>query len=430
MKPRRIVLRLAALTLALCATGPSHGQILGGRLPSLPLGLPQPGLDVPDLAGTTLQEAQRLVGQRELRLKNLLREHRDIVEADAHGFPVLRGEVVALSPTPDLIRRAEAEGFRVADRTELKDLDLEVVTLSAPRSLSARAALERLRALDRKGRFELDHLYETSGAVGAGARVGAGTGSTEASAGVRVGMVDTGVPASHPALRGSRVEQRAFAGDAVVPRDHGAAVASLLVGRFAPFRGAAPGAELFVADVYGSAPVGGSSAAIARALGWMAQNRVAVINLSLTGPDDLTLRTVIERLVGRGYLIVSPAGNDGPAAPASYPASYPGVVSVTGVDAHGRVLPEAGRPTHIDFAAPGAEMSAASLSGWSGVRGTSFASPIVAGRLAGLLSSPDPDAARSARGGLARTARPVSLAGRRIPLIGEDLRIAPSVLRP
>jgi hypothetical protein len=55
---------------------------------------------------------------------------------------------------------------------------------------------------------------------------------------------------------------------------------------------------------------------------------------------------------------------------------------VTGIDGRNRPLPEAGRALHVDFAAPGADMQAAdSAGGKSAVRGTSFAAPLVAGRL-------------------------------------------------
>src|SRR6185295_17270695 len=82
----------------------------------------------------------------------------------------------------------------------------------------------------------------------------------------------------------------------------------------------------------------------------------------------------------RGIKVVAAVGNDGPAAPLQYPASYPGVISVTGVDAQGRALPEAG---HLDFAAPGADMIAAFPGqGYTVVRGTSFAAPLAAARLA------------------------------------------------
>ncbi len=89
--------------------------------------------------------------------------------------------------------------------------------------------------------------------------------------------------------------------------------------------------------------------------------------------------------------IVAAVGNDGRAAPPAYPASYEGVIAVTGVDARNRPLIEAGRALHLDYAAPGADMSAAGPNGrLVPVRGTSYAVPFVAGRLAVHLGRPDP----------------------------------------
>ena len=86
--------------------------------------------------------------------------------------------------------------------------------------------------------------------------------------------------------------------------------------------------------------------------------------------------------------IVAAVGNDGPAAPPAYPASYPGVLSVTGVDGRSRALIEAGRALHLDYAAPGADMLAMNARGkWASVRGTSFAAPLVAARAAAALDA-------------------------------------------
>lgn len=78
-----------------------------------------------------------------------------------------------------------------------------------------------------------------------------------------------------------------------------------------------------------------------------------------------------------------------PGAPA-YPAAYEGVIAVTAVDRHDKVLVEAGRSKYVDFAAPGADMAAAALAGgYVKVRGTSYAAPLVAGKLAIAASSPN-----------------------------------------
>ena len=67
-------------------------------------------------------------------------------------------------------------------------------------------------------------------------------------------------------------------------------------------------------------PTGGAVDAVAAAFGWMARERVAVINVSLVGPRNALLERVVKTLVSRGHLIVAAVGNDGPAAPPLYPA--------------------------------------------------------------------------------------------------------------
>jgi subtilisin family serine protease len=179
----------------------------------------------------------------------------------------------------------------------------------------------------------------------------------------------------------------------------------LLVGKSDPFSGAAPGAELFAADVYCGLGSGGAADAVVDAIAWIARQHVAVINVSLVGPKNMLLENVVRLVIARGHVIVAAVGNDGPAAPPLYPASYPDVVGVTGVDARRKVLIEACRGKQVDFAAPGADMAAADLSPtFAAVRGTSFAAPIVAGLLASSLHEPDREAATNAIQALAGAA--------------------------
>jgi hypothetical protein len=215
-------------------------------------------------------------------------------------------------------------------------------------------------------------------------------------------MID-GAVASHPALAGASIEQNGFAGSPQ-PTGHGTAVASLLVGNQGPFRGAATGAQLYVADVYGGNRAAGSASAIVRALGWLAGKRAQVINISLVGPPNLLVQRAIQAVQSRGIQVVAAVGNDGPAAPPQYPASYAGVIAVTAVDGKGRALPEAGKPAHLDFAAPGADMAAALPGkGYARVRGTSFAAPLAAARL--LLAGSPQRLVAEARAGKGRVGR-------------------------
>jgi subtilisin family serine protease len=187
------------------------------------------------------------------------------------------------------------------------------------------------------------------------------------------------------------------------------------------------------ADVYCGHPTGGAVDALVAAFGWLVQEQVPVINVSLVGPNNTMLERVIQNLIGGGYIVVAAVGNDGPAAPPLYPAAYPGVVGVTAVDAHGRVLIEAARGPQVTFAAPGADLAAAGAdSGYTAVRGTSFAAPFVAALLAPGIASPDPGAATAAIDALARSAVDLGPPGRDLTygfgLVGADYRIDPAPL--
>lgn len=442
-----IVRSLSLLAMSAVAL-PASAQLGGVGLPSMPGGggppgggLPTGGFSdlprsavatprLPTVSGLTRRaqalESQTLSALRGRQVQALIRDHADVIDVDDQGQAVVRGEVLILSPSPQSLAIARQAGFRVGAETRLEGLDLSTVTLSPPAGVPAREAVRRLRALDPQGQYDLNHIYLGAGTI-AGAASDAWSGARGGGSGVRIGLVDGGV-AAHPSL--GPVEQRGFAPGGLKVSAHGTAVASLMVGRSGGFRGAAPGARLLVADVYGGSPTGGSAAIIAQALAWMARNKVPVINVSLVGPPNVTLRAAVAALVARGHLVVAAVGNDGPAAPPLYPAAYPGVVSVTGVDARRRVLPEAGRGGHVDFAAPGADMAgASSRGGYVALRGTSFAAPLVAGRLALGLSAPDKADADRALDALSRQARDLGARGAD-PVYGKglvafELRTAP-----
>jgi subtilisin family serine protease len=347
--------------------------------------------------------APTLLELRRLRLQELVRQNRGQLETDNSGQPVRRGVLLAVDPDPLSLQLAARAGFRIVADDRDPALGIHTVQIAVPGSMNARAALKLLQRVAPQIEADFDHLYEPAG----GALLPL-PGALASFAGIAngrvVGMIDGGV-ASHPSLAGAAIEQNGFAGSPQ-PTGHGTAVASLLVGNQGPFRGAATGARLYVADVYGGNRAAGSATAIVRALGWLASHRAEVINISLVGPSNKLVARAIQLVQARGIEVVAAVGNDGPAAPPQYPASYPGVVAVTAVDANGRALPEAGKPTHLDFAAPGAEMAAALPGrGYAKVRGTSFAAPLAAARL--LLAGSPARLAAEARPGRGHVGRGV-----------------------
>lgn len=343
--------------------------------------------------GEVRQSAGQLARARVERLEALVRANRDLLEMTDSG-PAVRGEVIAVDPDPASLAAAEAAGFTRIGEERIEGLEVGAVTLRAPRGWSVDRALSRLRRLAPGGQFTANNLHGQSGLTETAVLGSAALAQGRMSGPAAVGIIDGGV-ASHPAIRGG-ILQRGFAGGAPRPSAHATAIASLIAGQGA-VRGAAPGTALVVADVYGSDPAGGNALALARALGWMAAQRVPVVAISLVGPSNLLVARAIAEARARGVFVVAAVGNDGPAAPPAFPASYPGVVAVTGVDGRGRVLAESGRASHLDYAAPGADMAAAGLGGGlAPVRGTSFAVPFVAGRLAAHARAAQPLAALDA----------------------------------
>jgi len=356
-----------------------------------------------------------LLELRRLRLQQLLRDHRRELENNGSGLPVRRGVLMVADPDDQSLRAAIAAGFRIVADERIDELGLRTVELAVPRGMSARDGLRRLRQAAPRLQADFDHVFEPAG--GALLPAAGSLAIAQASPGGRkIGIIDGGV-ASHPSLASASIEQRGFAGSPQ-PTGHGTAVASLIVGSHGAFAGAARGSSLLVADVYGGNRAAGSASTIVRALGWLAAHRPVVINVSLVGPENAVVARAVQAVRGRGIQVVAAVGNDGPAAPPQFPASYPGVIAVTAVDASGRALPEAGRSAHLDFAAPGSDMAAALPGqGYARVRGTSFAAPLAAARLA-VAGSPQRLAAE-ARPGRGRVGRGI---------VCGDCRIAPRVV--
>jgi subtilisin family serine protease len=398
-------------------------------VPDLPAQLP---VDVNGTVGAAAGQidAKQLRGARLVRVRDLLRRNRDVLEADPEGAPIVRSEVLAFSPTEAALEAARAAGFSVLRETGLQELGARIVTLQPPQGISTRRALKELRKLDPGGAYDFNHIYTETGAIDP-ARQPAGAveaPSTSPRPDLRIGMIDRGVDATHAVLRDSKVHRHGC-NDRAVPDPHGTAVASLIAGQAAQFYGAAPGAEIFAADVFCGAVRGGSVDLIADAFAWLVAQDVPIINVSLVGPRNTMIEHLVRAVLAHGLLIVAAVGNDGPAAPALFPASYDGVIGVTAVDEHRKVLIEAGRGPQVDFAAPGADMTAA-IPGeaFGAVRGTSFAAPIVTGLLAAQLTGRGPPAAKPAIATLAGQAIDLGAPGTDPVygqgLVGEDVRVA------
>jgi len=366
--------------LAIAGVTASRAQLLPA-VPSLPVGIPGlPRTDAlaGDLSRGPAAVARTLEDTRRATITRLVRDNPDRIALDPDGFPARAGEVVVDSPEEAVIAAATARGYSVIERDDV--LGIGFARLRVPAGRSLKSAIVEIRKLG--GNVSADQIHLPSGRLsGSPAKPVEGNGNW-------VGVIDGAVSGA--------ASSAGFAMGAPRANDHGTAVASLIAGS-GWVKGALPGARIASADVYGDDPAGGNATAIAKALGWMVQQHVPVVTISLVGPANSILGRVVAAAQARGLIVVAAVGNNGPASPLAYPASYPGVIAVTGVDGKDRVLIEAGRTSHLDYAAPGADMLAAGIGGRTfEVRGTSFAAPLVAGVIASVYPAPSPAAIRAA----------------------------------
>lgn len=315
-----------------------------------------------------------------------------LLERDPRGATIVKNEVLAVSPTRVSLGIAQSLNFTVLRDENLGALGLRAVTLKVPPGLGTAAALALLRRSDPSGTYDYGHTYAPMESKIQSAQMDAL--ANQPADDIRIGMIDGGLDRHHSAFLNARIETKSFEGQSQdIPTIHGTEVASLLIGKDRNFCGYLPGAELYAADVFRGSPTGGTATDIALALNWLAEHRVPVTNISLAGPANALLAAAVKSFVSKGFILVAAAGNDGPAAPANYPAAYHGVIGVTSVDSNRKLEIDANLSGAV-FAAPGVGIAAATLpNGYASVTGTSFAAPLVAARFAVSLRIPDPELA-------------------------------------
>lgn len=237
--------------------------------------------------------------------------------------------------------------------------------------------------------------------------------------GTLIGVLDTGVDAEHPDLKGKIAHWREFdsLGNTVAgaPRDsdeHGTQCAGTIVGGNASGRyiGVAPEAKIAAALVL-DGEKGGSDAQVLAGIDWAVEKGVNVLSMSLGGLqlDQTTPPTYTEAILScieAGIPVVVAIGNDGEQTTGS-PGNDLFALSVGAVDHNSRVAGFSGGRTQVllesDFidpqflplpyskpevSAPGVAIQSCVPGGsWKSFNGTSMATPHVAGAIALLLAA-------------------------------------------
>ena len=292
---------------------------------------------------------------------------------------------------PEIFNELFREGYFFDQFTDLPSLGLRIAEVSAPASFDIDVARDGIYdVVGGKGvEVDLNHFYTAGKPDPVGPNFGVSPREAMAlpafsfESDLRIGIVDSAVDENHPALIGASIRKRQFTKQTEdLPDFHGTAIASMFVARSQELTGLVPKSTLYAAAVFDLDKTNGevaSTISLIRALDWMLETDVDVVNLSLTGPPNRLLEVAVNKVSSRGVVVVAAAGNDGPMASPKYPAAYPTVIAVTAVDEQRRAFRLANRGDYLSIAAPGVNLRHAVPGGGYAVSsGTSFAVPFVA----------------------------------------------------
>lgn len=215
--------------------------------------------------------------------------------------------------------------------------------------------------------------------------------------GVKVGVVDGMVDASHVQLSGNVISAEQFNNEVNNPNlnVHGTHVAGIIAAdpNLGPVGGVAPSAKILSGQFISNAG-GGSLGEAILAMNSVANKGAKIINMSWGGAGCVTsLKDAVQSLSNRGILIVTAAGNDGTNSDYSpdYPAAFrlANQINVAATTIDDRFISFSNRGIHtVNVAAPGVSIySTIPGNRIDDMDGTSMAAPMVSGAAALLWSA-------------------------------------------
>ncbi len=286
------------------------------------------------------------------------------------------------------------KGYKLRSSNKFSALDLALNVYTIPKKLSVKRAVTSLRKAYPTFIVDANHMYDLHAGASSKQKSILQWGAVPKSCGkgLKIGLLDTGLESGHSALKGRYIKSKNFLpkNEKPAPKSHATAITSIWLGKKT---GLAPSAQVYVASVFrrekqkkqNKTLVNTNTLWLLSGLDWLVRQNVDVINLSFGGPINKVFEKAIVNVQRKGMVFVASAGNNGPDAPAVFPAAHGDVIAVTAIDSKLKIYSQANAGQYIDFAAPGVNILVAKPgNGKKIVSGTSYAAPFVAAAVAML----------------------------------------------
>ncbi len=213
-------------------------------------------------------------------------------------------------------------------------------------------------------------------------------------AGIKVGIIDTGIDLNHEDLKGNIKEYINYTSsnkkDVADENGHGTHVAGIVAAKRNNIGvvGVAPQADLYIAKAFNKNGTAEFDS-ISKSISWMIEKNVDVINMSFSSDSvNAEYQRLISQANLQGITVVCAAGNEGKGKvrdedTIGYPAKFSETIAVTAVDINKDATDFSSVGKDAEIAAAGKNIYSCYMNNsYATLSGTSMATPLITGAVA------------------------------------------------
>ncbi|WP_343223419.1 S8 family serine peptidase [Pseudoalteromonas sp. TB25] len=282
------------------------------RAQRLPLPVPVPQISIDELKAQISEPISSLPNVLNININS---QNTAFVEVELeNGFRAIERQWLLMANSQQL-NTLKQQNVTIVSVKNYNALNMSLVRFNAPQGVNSKSELLKVLNLDESAILDRNHIYQ--------AQTGEPTAKVTpnkpvapyCTQSVKIGMIDSAINTKHNAFKGANITTQSFLPKGLSsPNLHGTAIAGLITGKGAMLSPLLSSAKLYSAEVFyrqSEYAQGATLFAIVEALNWLVSNKIPVINMSLTGPNNAILEASITAAIKQNVLIVAAAGNQG-----------------------------------------------------------------------------------------------------------------------